>query len=41
MPPLCAFLWALLALLSTKAAAVKNGGGIRGIRTLVSDWHIM
>ena len=44
MAPLCALLWALLALcLANVAAAVINtgGGGIRGVRTLVSDWHII
>ena len=43
MAPLCALLWALLALCSARASAVINtgGGGIRGVRTLVSDWHII
>ena len=45
MAPLCALLWALLSLCSARAAsAVINtgGGGIRGgVRTLVSDWHII
>ena len=45
MAPLCALLWALLALCSARAAAAvinTGGGGIRGgVRTLVSDWHII
>ena len=45
MAPLCALLWALLSLCSARAAAavINTGvGGIRGgVRTLVSDWHII